>query len=548
MSRDTEEKVLAGGGGTITISPSASTKIYPYQGRYIVATVKMASPNTIPTGATIDFSANGTGPSQHFQPLLYEPDWKAVPIAINAADNTTGTAKLCIRHVPGDATNTIVVNARAGAGWTTKPDDAPTMTYTVLSAAPMIACQGPTQAVLPIPSADNLTPSATQYTTHFTCKVMDGGMPVKGYVIEWHEAAQASLGLFSDLMNAYVSPTATFQQSLQQSDSPLLVDDSAQGGYFVRMETNDAGTADLYLVAKSSKGATAAGVQAHYNFTVSDEHARPFLVVDPTRTFKEFTESTPMVEAIQDKTLAYGALQAPPNVGVSIPPYPNPHPNDLIYLLVNGQIAAGPFYGPMPDQAQWNASFLESLGYSDMGENAGKQNQVLFIVCNSETGVVKPSLINAFYGSGDNQSGPAIPKGGMLDKAELYPLKRVINAGTLAGQVAIKIRLNQAAWTAKADDLLTATAVLTGYQLDSNVARTPVSASANPVTLTAQDISKGYVVLTFPSTDPFQGWDTMSDPPHAEGHCYIVYHVSRAGSPDLSSRVYAPILNTADMS
>lgn len=548
MSSDKAGRVLAGGGGTIAISPGAGTKIYTHQGRYIIATVKMTSPNTIPEGATIDFSANGTGPSQHFEPLLYEPDWKAVPITVNAADNTTGTAKLCIRHAVGDATNTIVVNARAGTGWTTKPDDAPTATYTVLSTEPMVACEGPTKAVLPIPSADNLTPAAAQYTTRFTCKVTDGGAPVKGFVIEWHEAAQASLGLFSDLMNAYVSQAATYQQSLVQSDSPLLITDSSQGGYFVRMETNDAGTADLYMVAKSTKGATAAGIQGHYNFTMSDEHPRPFLVVDPARTFKGLSESTPAVEAIKDQTLDYGALQTPPNVGVSIPDYPNPYPNDLIYLLVNGQIAAGPFYGPMPDEAQWNTSFLENMGYSDMGENAGKLNQVSFIVCNSQTGVVKPSLINAFYGRGDNQSGPAIPTGGTLDKAQLYPLKRVINAATLTGQVAIKIGLAQASWTAKRDDLVTATAVLTGYERYSNIARSPASTSANPVTLAAQDIAKGYVVLTFPSNDPFRDWDTKCDPPYSEGHCYIVYEIHRAGMPKQTSRVYSVILNTADMS
>ncbi|WP_116137692.1 hypothetical protein [Trinickia diaoshuihuensis] len=546
MSRDDERHVLAGGGGTIAISPGAATKIYPHQGRYIVATVKMTSPNTIPAGATIDFSGNGAGPSQHFEPLSYEPDWTAVPIDIAVGDNTTGTARLCIRHMPGDTTNSIVVKARAGAGWVTKPDDAPTVTYTVLATEPDVACTGPSQVLLPIANADNLTPSSTQYTTAFTCKVTDGGVPVKGYVIEWHEAARDSLGLFSVLMNAYVSPTATYQDSLQQSNSGLLVDDRVQGGYFVRMETDDTGSANLYLVGKSTQGATAAGIRALYNFTTSDEHARSFLVVDPKLT--ALSERAPEVEGVVGKILDYTKLQDPPNVGVYIPSYSNPRPNDLIYLLVNGRIAAGPFYSPMPDGGQWNASFLESLGYSDTGDHANQQNEVLFIVFNSESGVVKPSLINEFAGRGDNQSGPAIPTGGTLDEAELYPLKHVINAQTLNGQVAFKVGLKQSNWTAKADDLLTATAVLTGFQVNSDAARMPARISANPIKLADEDISKGYAVLSFPSSDPFRGWDTMADYPYTKGHCYFVYQVQRAGAPLLSSRVCKTRLNTADMS
>ncbi|WP_206956995.1 hypothetical protein [Trinickia acidisoli] len=551
MSHDEKGRILSGGNGTITLTPDAATKIYPNQGRFITATIKMSGSNIIPPGATIDFSGSTNGESKYFTLLPYQHDVTAVPVQITEGDNTTGTATLGIRHDPKDKTNTIVVNAQAGAGWTTKPSDAQTVTYTVQAHDPVITCTGPSETMLPIPTAqdgDRLTPGATRYVTQFTCKVTDSGNPVKDYVIEWHESAEHSLGLFSGLMNAYVSATATYADRLQ-SGNALLVEDKAQQGYFVRMTTGADGTANLYLVAINSTGAIAQGVRALYNFSATDEHDRPFLVVNPTDTFAGFSELMPTVEAIEANTLYYDDLQNPPYVSVLIPSYPGNAPGDRIYLLVNGQIAAGPYHSPMTENDNWNSRFLESIGYSDIGPNAGKENEALFIVSNIESGLVKPSLINAFLGQGNNQ-GPIIQTDGTLDAPELVPLAGVINAHTLqAPPVAIKVDLDQSetnGWTAQIGDMLTATAVLTGYKPNSDVLNQSISVAANPFTVV--DLTSATVELQFPSVDPFKGWDRMKDSPYTEGHCYIIYTVQRAGVPNQSSQVLTLVLNTADMS
>ncbi len=540
---------LAGGGGTITIGPAQTTKIYPNQGRYITATVKMKVGNPIPEGATIDFSKNSTTDSAGFKTLFGEPAETSVRIAIDPQDSTQGVAKLCIRYDPTAGTNAIVVNAQAGAaGWTgPKPDDAATATYTVLAGDPTIICSGASKTVLAIPSAtdgDTLTPSNDECTTQFTCTVTDGGTPVPDYVVEWHESATSSRGLFSLLMNAYTAATATIADKLPSSDAVFLLDRNK--GDFVRTVTDINGTANLYLVAKHTYGAIAQGITACYDFGVNYEYPRPLLVID-TRA-ADLKELYPQIVDVMVKdTLDYGTLENPPYVSVTIPDDPAARPKDDIYLIVNKTVAAGPYHRDSGGAAL-SARVLASLCFSDYFSGGGEQkNQLLFVVGSVDKGHAYASSITGFFGTGDNTQ---LVSGG-LDAPLLDPSEASINSTTLdVGWVGIDVQLDQSAsngWVAKVGDTIGATAVLTGYKPNSDVLRQPVTVTATPPPpITNDDLDRGFVLVKFPTTQ-FKGWDSRKTAPERQGRCCILYTVQGTGG-EQSSQLLSVILNTADLS
>ena len=542
--------ILAGGAGTITIGPDAAVKLYPHQGRYLTATIKMKSGNLIPKGATIDFSKSGAGDSTGFKLLYGEPDKTSVRVAIDPLDNTQGVAKLCVCYDAAVGTNAIVVNAQAGTGWTaSKPDDAVTVTYTVLTNDPTVICSGASKTVLPIPSAtdgDNLTPSTDAYTTKYTCTVMDGASPISDYIIEWHEAATTSHGLFSFLMNAYTAETATNADKLPSSDAVFILDTNQ--GDFVRTATDSSGTANLFLVAKHKYGPIAQGVIARYDFGVTYEYPRPFLVVDTSDAAQDLEDSQPRIDDVMDQdTLDFGFLENPPYVSVILPNDSDAALHDDIYLIVNGAIAAGPYH-PDPDGNDLHCRALASLCFSNYLEGGGQQkNEMLFVVGSVDKGHSYASATTGFYGTGNNIELP----GGTLDAALLDPQEGYINSTTLLeGWVAITIQLDQSTtsgWQASIGDTISGTAVLTGYKPNSDVLRQPQTVASSPLPpISAHDLDQGSVLLKFPVT-PFDGWDARKHPPQTEGRCCLLYTVRGSGG-DQNSEVLSVTLNTADLS
>lgn len=536
-----------GGAGSIILTPDASTKVYPHQGLCIVATVTMTGSSKIPAGATIDFSGSSKGLSSHFVGLLGQSEWTNVPIDI-APGNASGTAKLFIRHDYSDTSNSIVVNAMAGSEWTggSKPDDATTVAYTLATTVPTIICSGPSSTLLALPSGqgDQLTPAAAQYTTSFTCVVKDGNNPVPGYVVEWHEGSDQSFGLFSTLMNAYTSATAVWADVLPSADA-VFVKDNNQQGYYVRMTTDASGVASLYLVAKDSTGPIAQSVTARYDFNVTYEYPRPFLVMDINESAQALEDIYPRIlDPMTGDTLNFDELQNPPYVSVSIPHYKNAHPTDNVYLVVNNEIAGGPYHYKA-DGSPVLCEFLASLAYSDL-MSGGQKNEMLFVVGGTETGLPSASTIRGFFGTGNNIQ----LTGGNLDAPELYPYAGHINQTTLSkGSVTIQVQLKQpdASWNAQLGDVVSATAVLTGYRPDSDALRVPITVPANVLPpIAAGDLTKGSILLHFPVA-PFEGWDQKKDG-GTQGQCCIIYSVVRAGQPNESSGLLTVVLNTANQS
>jgi len=415
--------------------------------------------------------------------------------------------------------------------------------------------------LLPIPTVadgDRLTPAKDAYTTKFTCQVVDDttspSTPLPGYIVEWHEAASGAQGLFDGLMNVYVAGTAA--ENLLIPDSPFTFYSDTQQGYYLRMETNAQGIAELYLVATHSNGSMALGLRAQYDFAETQEQGRPFLVLDITQTGAGLEESFPVVHGLATSpttgktTLDYGEL-SDAFVNVAIGKYPNQVPGDQLYLVVNGVIAAGPYDNPMDKTPSWtwDTTFPENLGYSDSGAHAGELNSVLFVVGNIETGNVGPSLASQFYGVGDNQQG-IIPVGGPLDAPRLLPARGAINRNSLRTPITIAFKLDQTydnGWRAQAGDKVTAHATLTGYKTKSTMRRDPAQVSSAQVTIGADDLKKPILAIQF-ANDKFHDWDSMDGHPWTEGQCYIVYTIERGGIPDQISKVLAVTLNTANRS
>ena len=568
MSHGDHGTILVGSdNGTITISPATGTNLHWHQGRYIVATIKMSAGNSIPDGATINFSAGNSGNSANFVALPdVAADWKQIPIVVDAHDNTQGTATLPIRYDPTQDINaslTVTVHASAGTGWgpSPTPNEATAVSYTVLKSDPKVTCLGPTKTLLPIPTAadgDQLTPAKDAFTTKFTCQVVDDSTspptPLPEYIVEWHEAASGAQGLFDGLMNVYVAGTAA--ENLLAPDNPFMFYSETQQGFYLRTETNAQGIAELYLVATHSNGPVALGLRAQYDFAETREQGRPFLVVDVTATGAGLEESFPVVQGLATSTttgkttLDYGQLSSA-FVDVAIGKYPNQVPGDQIYLVVNGVIAAGPYKNPMENTPSWTwaTQFAESLGYSDSGAHADELNSVLFVVSNIETGNVGPSLVTQFYGVGDNQQG-IIPSGGPLGTPRLSPARSAINRNSLRGPITITFKLDQTydnGWRAQAGDKVTAHATLTGFKTKSTTRRDPVQVSTAQVTIGAADLNKPTLSMQF-ANDDFHDWDSMDGHPWTEGQCYVVYTIERSGIPDQTSKVLAVTLNTANRS
>ncbi len=559
MSHSQREKGLV---GTITIGPDASTKVYPNQALYIEAKVVMTT-GTIPDGATINFDG-GANKSLYFVGLPDDSnvDVTNVPIVIDpSSHNTTGTARLCIRHDYTDTTNTIVVNAVAGTAWTgPKPIAAQTVTYTLATNDPIIVCSGPTTTLLQQPKpadGDQLTPAAAQYTTSFTCTVKDGATPVPGYVVEWHEGRSVSLALFAaddqGLVNPYTSGTATWADRVP-TNTAVIVDGDTNGGSFIRMTTDANGVASLYLVAKASAGPIAQSVEARYDFKVTYEYPRPFLVMnidsnDYSGTYPGIED--PLTEEIGDTfSLDFSQLISPPNVSVNIPQPSNWSKTEDVFLVLNNAIVGGPYHYAKHGLGV-ECRFLASLAFSDLMPNGKNnknptQNEILFVV-GQDNGIPLASNAKGFYGKGDNIE----LTGGDLDAPTLYPGARFINPHTLAaGAVSIRVDLKpkDQSYIGAANDVITATAILTGYKPNSDAVRVPVSVTANVLPpLTDDDVLKGYVLLHFPAA-PFQGWDRQKDYPQTMGQCCIVYTVYREGEQAQTSTLLTVMLDTVNQS
>lgn len=544
--------IFGGQSSPITIKPDSTTKIYPNQGFYLTATVKLTGHDTIPSNATISFQESANGHSRGIKVIDDKDDWTQVPIVTTDPQNGTATLCVCFDPDSADQPNTIKVNAGAGTWSGTKPAPATTVSYSVATADPSsITCTGASQMLLPIPSSadgDKLDPSSAQYTTKFTFTVKDGTTPVPGYVIEWHEGGvENGHPLFQTYVNTYVSKTATYSDRLQKG-SPLLVKDPSSKDDFVRMVTDTRGKAELYLVAKHSQGNIMSSVHAVYNFSEDSEQARPFLVTDPDVAL--LPEYECKVEALEEvdnhAVLNYDDLSDPPTVRVEIPQVQNAKPEDQFFLVLNGKIVAGPYDFPMK-WLGWNTSFLENLGYSNIPPNAGKMNKLAFIVANKFNATAKPSMTREFTGTGNNQGG-VIPTSGSLYAPELFPYAGNINAHTLtAGSVTIEVDLKQPKvdWNAKLGDKFQAEAVLTGYKHRSTVLRQPVQVAANPKTIGSAEKTAGVVQLQFPA-GPFNNWDQMDQPPWTEGKCYITYTVTRGNQQIWKSQLLSVTLNTAD--
>lgn len=560
---------LPGGGSTITLSPGDNTNIYQHQGRYIVATIQMGTGINIPTGATINFMKGTTKNSSGFLPLLGEPDPTQVPIVINAADPTKGIARLCVRHDPEDTTNTIKVYASAGGGWgvISTPADATGVSYNVLTYDPTVTIAGPTLVLIPVPAqsdGDDLSPSdpnGPKFTTQLSCTVVDNttgtANPLSDYVVEWHEGGALSSGLFSTLMNAYDSATATYADVLVPKDGGSLIYDPTQEGYFVRMVTNSSGVANLYLVAKYSSKKFGSSVIAHFDFTDFTPLKRAFFVLDPTDN--DLSESSPSIDQVESEPgggnlLNFDDLTDPPNVYATITPYDGLATGDQLYLVANEQIVAGPYKPPpYPAVWSWNPTFPDSFLYSNTGVNANKPNAVLFVVVRANSTDILPSASNTFNGEGDTQQG-LIPTDGPLAVPKLKPAAGVINLTYLKNngvhvEIDLKHQPADCGWTPTQGDRLAATAYLSGWKTGGTVTQTAI-VQATSVPLAQGDLTNGTVTLDFPSIVPFQDYDSKRGPKYRPSLCQIVYWVRPKGTPYLllNSAVLQVVLNTANRS
>lgn len=534
---DDKGRILAQG-GSITLSPDSTVKLYPHQMRFVVATIVMTT-GTIPTDGSARIVFSGTG----FKSL--EPGGnQVIPVVItDPGTNKNGTATMLIGVDPVGPVN---LTAQKVVAWTNGPPTAQPVSCIVAASDPTITTSGPLPTILPVASADNLTPSSAAYTT--TCKftVTDGGVGVEGYVVEWHEAGEKSINLFTDRMNAYLAPDADYTAVLTRS-SPQIVSDG-QGGFFVRVATNSSGEADLYLVSKSKM--VAGSVDVFYDVTEGSENAGEILVVDYHNT--QLPEFMPRVEGIeQDGKLHYDDLNGAPEVGVKIPDYGGKS-TDLVYLVVNQHIiGAAQYYQHMVFDEAFNTQFPTAIGYSDIPPSANKENEVLFLVA-KDTGELLPSKINAFLGTGNNQ-GSVVPPQGTLDAPWIVGTGNIIGADLVTSPLIIELDVNQpdVPWTANIGDKITGQAVLTGYKPDSNVLRQTVPlTSTNTYQVKQGDTT---VLLKF-DNGPFQadgGWDSQKDYPYKEGMAYFTYTVLPASgnaNDTLSSQVFQAVLNTADQS
>jgi hypothetical protein len=559
-----ETTALPGGGSTITLSPADKSTIYQHQGRYIVAEVTMATGVDIPLGAMINFTEGNSKKSSGFLPLPGEPDAHAVPIVPDPSDSTKGHARLCIRHDPADTTNTITIYAQAAGPWgaVTPPLSAGPVGYTILTYDPTVTIAGPDNQLLtlPGPGDDEFAPqdASGKYTAHFSCTVVDDttSTPISDYVVEWHEAGAHSAGLFSYMVNAYTSQTASYVQRLTgKGPEAGLIEDETQGGYYVRMVTNSSGVADLYIVAKHSPGKYVSALIPQFDYTDFTPLQAAFMVYDPNDV--TLTRWSPDVSGVvlenNQPTLDFGQLSDPPNVSVTIDPYDKAGPADKVYLLCNDAIVAGPYVPPNSQGTwEWNAVFPDSFCHSDSGLNAYKVNVATFVVARG--GNVLVSAHNNFFGKGDTQEG-LIPTDGPLERPTLDPLATKISGGYLdANVLSIDIDLlNQPAdggWTPKQGDRVSAMAYMTGWATGGAVKKT-ATATIPSVTLDQPTIGSGTLTLQFPSNDPFEGFDSNRNPPYTQSMCQIVYSVlPKGGSPYqlLYSQVLTVILNTPNQS
>lgn len=547
-----KESNKGGGADTIVLTPD-SGNVYPHQGVRIVATITMQK-NPIPTNATIDFSGSSHGATQYVKALNHNgQDWTAVPIQIDEG-GLTGTAVLYARHDFTDTTNTMVVNAKAGAVWTTnRPSDADTVTYTVLTTQPVITCSGASKTVLAPGDGNQLTPAADASTTLFTITVTDGGgVAVPGYVVEWHEGTDGSLGLFTMLVNSYTSATATYADRLPSANAEFV---NNGAGVFIRTTTDINGKASLYLVAKNLPWTIASSIRAHYDFRASYEFPRPFFIFKESMSSESLDGFAPRIKdhcdtitvgSEQKKQLVFKDIEDPPNVRVSITPYKNASSVDDIYLLLNGAIASGPYQFDGPNSPVL-CEFPASLAYTSDGADPGQENDLRYIVAVTGTGQLLASESTLFYGKGENIQ----LLGGILEQPTLKGGVTVINSTQLlSGPVTLQIPLNQlktANWEAKNGDVFTAVAYLNGYVPDTDVPRAPAMVLADPHAPVADgDFTNGYIELTFP-IDPFKGWDRSVTKGNM-GSCCFSYTVKRAGEDDKTSRLYVVQMDTANLS
>ena len=576
---------LPGGGSTITLSPGDNTNIYQHQGRYIVATIQMAVGNNIPKGATIDFTKGNSLHSSGFVKLYGEPDWQNVPISINEADPTKGTARLGIRHDPEDLSGTINVYAKASGMWgtITPPTDAAGVTYQVLNYDPTVTLSGPDKMLVPVPLAsepnqgDQFAPNdeGGKYTTHLSCTVVDNTTvpPTKlsDNVVEWQESGAKTIGHFDNLMNTYTSKTAEYPDRLQvEPIGGLLVKDDQQGGYFIRMETNSEGVADLYLVAEAQSGSVVGSVVPRYDMTDFTPAPMSFLVVDATDTAYPRSPTVMNVTRQPDGTYTLDLDDDDDDdddnynddgttVKVTITNFPGEKAGDQIYLVINGALCAGPYTvpgSPYTDNWQWNIHVPKSaFYYSDNVAVPGKLNQVLFVAVNVGSNDLRPSSINGFYGISTQLEGEPTP--GVLTAPVLSPTAHT--QGTInktwitAYGVAIDVDLQQASngWTPKVGDVLTATAVLKGWAAGGDIPQSAVINATASVTLALTGSPPALpplVTLTFP-VEGFKGWDSKDGGSYPTSICYFVYTVQPKGSRVLiNSRALNVNINTANMS
>ena len=560
-----ETTTLPGGNGTITLTPGDQTKIYQHQGRYIVATIQMPPNVDIPAGAKIDFSKGNSESSTGFEPLPGEPDKTAVPIVVNPADKTKGEARLGIRYDTTDTSNTITMYAQASGTWAgvQAPAAAGPVGYTIVTTDPTVTITTPDNALLIIPAQgqDQLPPQGNDASTaHFSCKVVDDkGQPIPDFIVEWHEAGAKSVGLFSYQVNAYTSPTSSYGDVLTHGIEGGLVRDSATSGYYVRMVTNASGVADLYMVAKASPGMYVSSVIPLFDYSEFTPVPFPFLVWDPKEV--SIPQSAPVIagetgwSANDDSSvgsLDFDTMPETPIVQATVQPYKNCSASDTIYLVCNKKIVAGPFSPPTNIDAWtgWVARFIDTFCYSDSGPNAGKTNDVFFVV--AKDGGLKVSEHNQFLGTGNLQQG-VIPTG-PLTVPMFNPYVGKINDQLVSGGQPFGVDIdlsNQpayAGWTPQLGDRLTATAYMSGWREQGYVAAVG-STTATPLTL-GQGQTSGTVTLWFPSKDPFKGWDSQANT-FENSVCLIVYAVHPNGAPAyhvLYSEVLGLIVNTANES
>lgn len=535
------------GAGQITLNPATGTKLYPKQRRYLTAIIDNGT-NHIPTDGSARVSFTST-PTSGFN-VIDGQDPGNVPVVIDKTDPTKGTASVLVDFA--GKTGSLQLTAGPSTVWQTNPPTAsPTSTCAIQTSDPTIQVEGPSRIMLAAAptGTDNLTPNTgdTAFWLSFQITVTDGG-PVPDYVVEWHEAVENKIELFTARMNSYLSnaPNVTYADRLQVGD-PQIIPEKVGGGHFVRTVTNSNGVATLYLVARSSS--VSASVYADYDITFGQQGEQNFIVVDLHNTF--YTELMPTVDGIEsDGKLHYADIQGP-DVGVLIPDYsdnPSDKP-DTVYLVVNGNVVYHQRREDMSFNEGWNASFPTASGYSDIPPNANKQNEVLFVV-GTQGGDVYPSKINTFLGTGNNQKS-VIPTSGPLDNPTIVGTGTYISWNFVQNPVFIQLDLNQpdVPWQAQDGDTIVGHALLTGYEPNSDRLKQPlplVSTNTYKYVVGSGDTT---AQLQFDNTK-FWYWDTQKDYPYTVGMAYFYYVVTPKADPNnpLKSEVFQAVLNTADQS